>query len=179
VHAMGGEITVDSAPGRGSRFRFTARLGRAAQDAPATAADARGLVPAGAQPGGRHLRVLLAEDNAVNQKLAQAMLQKLGHAVTIADDGARAVELVARHTFDLVLMDMQMPRLDGLEATRLIRAAGHALPIVAMTANAMDSDRQRCLDAGMDDFLAKPVRTRELAEVIARQPAGPAELAEH
>jgi PAS domain S-box-containing protein len=179
VNAMDGEITVDSVPGEGSRFRFTARLGRVAQQAPAPACDAHGTALAGPQPGGRRLRVLLAEDNAVNQKLAQAMLEKLGHQVTIADDGAQAVGLLGRHPFDLVLMDMQMPRLDGLEATRLIRAGGHALPIVAMTANAMDTDRQRCLDAGMDDFLAKPVRTRELAEVIARQPVGPAELTEH
>jgi CheY-like chemotaxis protein len=91
--------------------------------------------------------------------------------VTGAGNGAQALALVGQAGFDLVLMDMQMPEMDGLEATRRIRAAGHVLPIVAMTANAMDNDRERCIEAGMNDFLAKPVRTVELAAVIARQPS--------
>ena len=110
--------------------------------------------------------MLLAEDNPVNQKLAQLMLAKLGHRAVVASNGEEAVALVAREAFDLVLMDMQMPVMDGIEATRRIRAAGVALPIVAMTANAMEADRQRCREAGMDGFLAKPVRAPELAAVI-------------
>ncbi len=115
---------------------------------------------------GKPLRVLLAEDNVVNQKLATLMLQKLGHEVVVAADGRQACEHVARGDFDLVLMDMQMPELDGIEATRRIRAAGHRLPIVAMTANARDADRDVCIAAGMNGFLAKPVRAPELDEAI-------------
>jgi CheY-like chemotaxis protein len=114
----------------------------------------------------RPLRVLLAEDNVVNQQLALLMLRKLGHEVVVAADGRQACEQVAQGDFDLVLMDMQMPEMDGIEATRCIRDAGHRLPIVAMTANAMDADRARCIAAGMNGFLAKPVRAPALADAI-------------
>jgi hypothetical protein len=162
VEAMGGEIGVASMPGEGSRFRFSIRLleGMAPADAPAASTGPRHAVPA------RALRVLLAEDNPVNQKLAQLMLQRLGHASVVAGNGEEAVALVAREPFDLVLMDMQMPVVDGIEATRRIRATGATLPIVAMTANAMEADRVRCIEAGMNGFLAKPVRGPELAAVI-------------
>ncbi|MFO0231659.1 MAG: PAS domain S-box protein [Burkholderiales bacterium] len=162
VEAMGGEIGVASMPGEGSRFRFSIRLleGMAPADAPAASTGPRHAVPA------RALRVLLAEDNPVNQKLAQLMLQRLGHASVVAGNGEEAVALVAREPVDLVLMDMQMPVVDGIEATRRIRATGATLPIVAMTANAMEADRVRCIEAGMNGFLAKPVRGPELAAVI-------------
>jgi PAS domain S-box-containing protein len=176
VEAMGGGISVASEPGRGSRFRFTVRLAPA-RDATAAvpgAADARG--PAGgpreagdgrdAVATDRPLRVLLAEDNVVNQKLASLMLHKLGHEVVVAGDGRQALELVLGGDFDLVLMDMQMPEMDGVEATRRIRDAGRVLPIVAMTANAMDADRDRCIEAGMNGFLAKPVRAPSLDAAI-------------
>ena len=114
----------------------------------------------------RPLRVLLAEDNVVNQKLASLMLLKLGHEVVVAGDGRQALELVLGGDFDLVLMDMQMPEMDGVEATRRIRDAGRVLPIVAMTANAMDADRERCIEAGMNGFLAKPVRALSLESAI-------------
>jgi PAS domain S-box-containing protein len=162
VEAMGGEIGVASTPGEGSRFGFSIRLleGAAPADAPSAPTGPDRAAPA------RALRVLLAEDNPVNQKLAQLMLHKLGHASIVAGNGEEAVALVARDSFDLVLMDMQMPVMDGVEATRRIRAAGATLPIVAMTANAMEADRMRCLEAGMNGFLAKPVRGPELAAVI-------------
>ena len=120
----------------------------------------------------RKVRVLLAEDNKVNQMLAVALLKKRGYDVTIADNGREAVNLVKRSQFDVVLMDVQMPELDGFEATSLIRAmeAGTAkrLPIIAVTAHAMEGDRQRCLDAGMDDYVSKPLDPERLEAAIVR-----------
>jgi signal transduction histidine kinase/CheY-like chemotaxis protein len=116
---------------------------------------------AGSPPSPRRLRVLVAEDNVVNQRLASAMLTRLGHDAVIVQDGAEAVAAVARERFDLVFMDVQMPTMSGFEATAAIRAAERLtnvrVPIVAMTAHAMSGDRERCLDAGMDDYVTKPV----------------------
>ena len=118
------------------------------------------------------LRVLLVEDNTVNQMLAVALLRKRRHEVTVADDGRQAVELVRQSDFDIVLMDVQMPGMDGLEATRLIRRiereSARRLPIIAVTAHTMDEDRQRCLDAGMDDYVRKPIDPVELEAAIER-----------
>lgn len=113
-------------------------------------------------------RVLLAEDNRVNQQVAVRMLSKLGCEVEIAPDGGRAVEFARDGSFDLIFMDCQMPVLDGFEATEQIRAAGCTLPIVAMTANAMKGDEDRCLAAGMDDYLSKPVDPDALAALLTR-----------
>jgi two-component system sensor histidine kinase/response regulator len=130
----------------------------------------RAARPAG--PPARPLRVLLAEDNAVNQRVAVRLLEKLGHSVEVAGDGAQAAAAVDREQFDIVFMDVQMPVMDGFEATRLIRdrevPTGRRLRIAAMTAHAMKGDRERCLAAGMDDYLAKPVQTAELEAVLAR-----------
>ena len=119
----------------------------------------------------RSLRVLLAEDNAINQKVATRMLTKAGHAVIVAADGRAALDLVTREAFDVVLMDIQMPEMDGLQATAAIRAreAGGArrVPIVALTAHAMKGDRERCLAAGMDAYVSKPVRGDELLATLA------------
>ncbi len=117
--------------------------------------------------------VLLVEDNPINQLVASEMLQLLGVEVVAAFDGVEALEHIASRTVDVVLMDIQMPRMDGLEATREIRrreqtSRAPALPVIALTANASDDDRRRCLDAGMDDFIAKPVKTDQLAAVLAR-----------
>ena len=127
----------------------------------------------------RSLRVLLAEDNPVNQKLATTLLQRRSHEVVVATDGARAAELALGERFDAVLMDVQMPELDGLEATAAIRAgeaAGTRVPIIAMTAHALKEDRQRCLDAGMDDYLAKPLAQESLFECLARWTEGGGEV---
>ncbi|HUY92618.1 MAG TPA: response regulator [Pirellulales bacterium] len=120
----------------------------------------------------RPLKILLAEDSLVNQKLAVGLLSKYGHRVDVADNGRDAVELCRRNQPDLVLMDVQMPTMDGLQATRILRdqeqQSGRHTPIIAMTANAMKGDRERCLAAGMDDYVSKPIRPRELFAAISR-----------
>jgi CheY-like chemotaxis protein len=122
---------------------------------------------------GGHLRVLLVEDNAVNQLLAVRLLEKRGHNVTVAGNGKEALVALEKDSFDLVLMDVQMPEMDGFEATAVIRekekrSGRNHLPVIAMTAHAMLGDRERCLEAGMDDYITKPIRSQELAELLAR-----------
>ena len=169
VEMMGGRIRVSSEAGRGSCFTFTIRCGHASA-ADLAAADDESPAAAAAPLSGR---VLLVEDNATNQLLAEKLLQKMGLAVDVAEDGHRALGLLRALDYELVLMDCQMPGMDGYEATARIRQgeAGEVarrLAIVAMTANALVGDRERCLAAGMDDYVAKPVRTRELAAVVRR-----------
>ncbi len=136
---------------------------------PAPATEAETAATAAIEPSG--LRVLLAEDSLYNQKLAVALLERKGHHVVVANNGTEAVGLARAQPFDLILMDIQMPEMDGLEATRAIReheaGSGDRLPIVAMTAQAMKGDRERCLEAGMDDYLTKPVRATQLYATIA------------
>jgi CheY-like chemotaxis protein len=127
---------------------------------------------------GRKLRVLLAEDNLVNQRVGQLMLAKLGHDVDLADTGLAAVQAIRAHRYDVVLMDLQMPQLDGFEATRRIRAEqadDHQPFIVALTANAYQDDWEACRAAGMDKFLAKPVRVCDLKNVLDQVPGASAE----
>ncbi|MCA3178143.1 MAG: ATP-binding protein [Burkholderiaceae bacterium] len=184
VTLMDGTITVDSTPGEGSRFGFDMRLDAAASE-PASGVEGALHVAQVAQATGvdapdtpeapplSTLRVLLAEDNPVNQALALATLSKLGIEATLARDGAEAIDALRVAAYDVVLMDMQMPGVDGLEATRRIRAAGDALAqpwIVALTANAFDRDREACLAAGMDDFVAKPFRQVTLQGALERAP---------
>ncbi len=120
----------------------------------------------------RALKILVAEDNPVNQKFVQVVLNKAGHQVTAVTNGKQAVEAVRNQSFDLILMDVQMPEMDGYEATGLIRKyqvkTGKFTPIVAMTANAMKGDREKCLEAGMDDYLSKPVKVRELLDILQK-----------
>jgi CheY-like chemotaxis protein len=125
------------------------------------------------------LRVLLAEDSYVNQKLAVALLESQGHQVTVANNVREAVERADRDEFDVILMDIQMPEMDGLEAAELIRArersSGRRTPIIALTAHALKGDRERCLEAGMDEYVSKPIRVPELykalVSVLVRQRA--------
>ena len=119
------------------------------------------------------LRILLAEDNLVNQKLALRLLEQMGYRADLASNGLEALESVARQTYDVVLMDVQMPEMDGLEASRRITrdtAAGARPYIIAMTANAMQGDREMCLEAGMDDYIAKPIRVPKLIEALRQVP---------
>ena len=125
----------------------------------------------------RRLHVLLAEDNAVNQRLAVRLLEKRGHTVAVARNGREALAAFANDTFDVVLMDVQMPEMDGLEATAAIRerekTTGYHIPIIAMTAHALKGDEERCLQAGMDGYISKPIRREALLEMIDRLVAEP------
>ncbi|MCP5277866.1 MAG: response regulator [Thiobacillus sp.] len=166
VRMMGGEVRVDSRPGQGSRFHFDLDFkvdGRSLQTE--GQADSVGYATA--------MHILLVEDNAVNRKLATVLLAKAGHRVSVAEDGGEALALLTQpHDYDAVLLDVQMPVMDGLQVARALRQhealhGGH-LPVIALTANAMVGDRERFMDAGMDDYVSKPINVGELLEALER-----------
>jgi len=169
VGMMGGRIWVTSTPGEGSEFHCTIRC-EAAVRAPATP-----KLDNGTARTASGLHILLAEDNPVNQRLAQRTLERAGHSVVIADNGLCALERLAVEKFDVVLMDVQMPEMDGLQAVRSIRemerTSGRHQVVIAMTAHAMAGDRERCLNAGMDSYLAKPFDPELLRELLSTVPA--------
>jgi len=175
VDMLGGRIWVESKAGQGSCFHFTARFGAVA--APGQAAQAPVPVRESRHTE-RQLRVLVAEDNPTNQYLIRRILEKSGHSVIVAGDGREALDLYQPGAFDLILMDVQMPEVDGLQVTAAIRAqerdAGGHQRIVAMTAHAMKGDEERCLAAGMDGYLSKPIERRRLAELLERFQSGDA-----
>ncbi|WP_300158281.1 response regulator [Solidesulfovibrio sp.] len=167
---MGGDLRVASEPGRGSVFTLTLSCELPAGDRPEAAQTAG---QAASPQGKTGLRILVAEDEPVNRIYTVRALQRLGHAVKTAADGREALAMLCREPFDLVLMDIQMPRLNGLDATRLIRSGQLAdvppsLPVVALTAYAMDEDRERGLAAGMDEYVVKPFEPEALAAAMAR-----------
>jgi CheY-like chemotaxis protein/nitrogen-specific signal transduction histidine kinase len=167
VEMMGGRVWVESEPGRGSCFHFTARLG--VSNKPASTEPAAEALP-GEVRARVSRKILVAEDNPVNQIVAVRLLERRGHVVTVAANGREAVAAVERERFDLVLMDVQMPEMDGFEATATIRQAesgtGRHLPIIAMTARAMKGDDERCRLAGMDGYLPKPIRSADLYAIV-------------
>jgi len=181
VTMMGGRIWVESEPGAGSRFHFTVRMSPA--DSSGLPALAAALAPAPAEGApGCCRRILLVEDNAINRLLAVRLLEKRGHSVATAGNGREALAALDRECFDLVLMDVQMPEMNGFEATAAIRererAAGTHLPIIAMTAHAMKGDEERCIAAGMDGYIAKPIRAEALYRIIETELAGSNQIAQ-
>jgi signal transduction histidine kinase/CheY-like chemotaxis protein len=174
VELMGGRIGLDSAPGRGTTAWFEVSLPRTANER------ASRPEPEPGPPGGRRGRLLLAEDVAINQEIATALLTKAGYAVDVVGDGAQAIQAVQQHDYDLVLMDVQMPVMDGIEATKTIRSLDGAvrhMPIIAMTANVYAEQIASFRLAGMDDHVGKPFKREELFDTIERwlppQPGSP------
>ena len=175
---MGGEIGVVSQAGKGSEFWFTVRMGKQPQEAEAESLFGPELRDREVQDlsrpfDGVSARILVAEDNITNQLVAQGILKKLGLAADVVANGAEAIKALESIPYDLVLMDVQMPVMDGFEATRQVRSPNatvpnHQIPIIAMTAHALQGDRQRCLEVGMNDYVSKPVSSQALTKVLAQ-----------
>lgn len=173
VNLMGGKIDVLSELGQGSTFRFTAgfEIGESREVDNSSDTETSSIAPS-ENGQAKRLKILVAEDGRTNQRLAMGLLESWGHEVAIAENGRLAVQCWEQEQFDLILMDLQMPHMDGIEATQIIRECeqqtGKHIPIIALTAHALSGDRDRCLDAGMDGYLSKPFRRAELATELGR-----------
>ncbi|WP_428303935.1 response regulator [Lacipirellula sp.] len=185
IRAMGGSRSVKSAPGQGSEFSFIVPLlvdRKKIDDVPDAATESGRMLTDAfiASAAAPPIRVLLAEDTPTNQLLVRHALAKRGHHVVVAGDGRTAVDLARRGTYDVILMDLQMPDMDGFEATAAIRALpGKQPPIIALTAHTMMGDRERCLAAGMQDYLSKPIDLRELISTVESTVRDNGELSPH
>jgi CheY-like chemotaxis protein len=172
ITLMGGQIGVTSEEGKGTTFSFTIQTaaGTSPGQTPAAGNMQNGQVKLSADFAQQHpLHLLVAEDHLVNQQLVLKVLDLLGYKADLAENGKEAVDMVADQSYDIVFMDMQMPEMDGLEATRLIRANGQQQPvIIAMTANVMQSDQEECMQAGMDDFISKPLNLDDLVHMLGK-----------
>ena len=170
AHLMGGEAGVTSTPGKGSTFWFTAHLRKGEVDAATEEAAALEVIEEIIRNNHGGKRLLLAEDEPINREITVMMLDEIDLVVDLAEDGLQAVEMASRNRYELILMDMQMPGMDGLDATRQIRKlpTGGNIPILAMTANAFAEDKARCFDAGMDDFITKPVQPEALFSTLLK-----------
>ena len=181
VELMGGDIWVESGEGKGTTMHFTARFGLAEDNTDIVTSDDTAsdvsVVNEPDTPGTcnlRMLRVILAEDDILNQKVVVRILEKCGHAVTTVNDGRELIAMLGRQTFDIVLMDIEMPGIDGIEAARTIRQSTEtdfdpAIPIIGLTAHVSKESMQRCLDAGMNDFVSKPFKQQDLLDAINKQ----------
>jgi len=175
VEMMGGNIGMESTPGKGSLFWFTVRLKRAHAIAKQKAEDETQGKVMESRFSNQQLRVLLAEDNPVNQEVGRLILEGLDCLVEVVDDGRHAVEELFSEQYDLVFMDCQMPDMDGYEATKMIRQREakiggeiRRVPIIALTAHAMEGDREHCIEAGMDDYITKPFNAAQIGAIIQK-----------
>ena len=171
VYMMGGDISFESNYGKGSTFWFTALFGVESVRY-ITEKESRGFVP-GKKNTGDSLKFLVVEDNRINRVVTGAMLKKLGHSYDETENGYGCIEKLKFNDYDMILMDCQMPELDGFETTRIIRSGNFGITnpdviIVALTAHAMDGDRERCIDAGMNDYMSKPVKSSDISSVVEK-----------
>jgi CheY-like chemotaxis protein len=171
IELMGGEVGFESVAGKGSRFWFTAQLSLGKED-PAAKSRSKEQGPPREQNRGS---ILVVEDNRINQKVLSHQLMNLGYAIEVAENGAEAVAKIKARRYDLIFMDVQMPVMDGFQATQEIRNLGEdssSIPIVAVTANAFQSEKEKCFSLGMDDYLSKPVDKDRLRETLDRWAKG-------
>ncbi|HOO91442.1 MAG TPA: response regulator, partial [Syntrophales bacterium] len=175
VEMMGGSLGVASTPGKGSRFWFTIRIARGVSMPPVETVTDSTIQESGGRSVIPQLRVLLAEDNLVNQEVGRLMLESLDCLVDVVEHGGLAAEAVFRNSYDIIFMDCQMPKVDGYEATKMIRKREQQIrekkrriPIVALTAHAMEGDRISCIEAGMDDYLAKPFNADQIRDILRK-----------